>query len=444
MEQPRPYGDFSQYYEGEEWDRNLPSPGFITDFVLTTRGTESPTIFNTWGAVFTLSSMIRRDAWLKWYPRSLFANMFIFLVSPPGICAKGTPMGVADDILTGYVELLNDKIMREKKLMNIRRSKATKEGIFDVLAPPPETRVFNEKTKRVETVRRGSQLALVVSELGTFLGKEKYNIGLVQKLTDLYDCKTFDDDTTRGSGTSQIEDIYVTLIGGTTPDALKDCIPPEAFGDGFLSRIIIAYQGSSTRVHDMPYSIPGGPTIRDLSERLAWIAENHHGEYRLDDETQEVYKEWYHKEFHPFRVEKVGTKEFRPRYAIHLLKLALLIRIQRYEPGNEITLQDYKEAKRLLDSTIQFSHMATEEVGTSFYQRTHQKIANYIHVKERIERGKLLTYCSSWGCDVSTLNVVLEALRQQGSIAITDSTGKAADSLTRNGKEVYQWAERSS
>jgi hypothetical protein len=431
------YDDFKDHFQKEEWDKWLPSPGFVTDFGLAVRGTETPSMFSTWAALFTLSTMIRRDAWLKWFPKNLYANLYVVLVSPPGVCAKGVPIGLSDDVLRDFTRHIADKVILQKKLMNIRHSKATKEGITDVLKPPPEQRIYDEATKTIKTIQRGSQIALIVSELGTFLGKEQYNIGLIQKLTDFYDCKAVDDDTTKGTKTITLEDIYVTLLGGTNPDSLKDCIPPEAFGDGFLSRVVMAYQDKAVKIYPMPSGIPGAPSPNDLSIRLATLAEMHSGEYHLSEEAQKHYDTWYKEEFHPFRVAKAGTKEFRPRYAIILLKVAMLIRINRYQPGDEITLKDFKEAKKILDATFFNSNDATEDVGAGPYQRYFNRLVRYLKQKGEVQRRPLIQYASSFGCATINVDQMLRDMLEAGAIEVL-LNGIKQPRVSKTATEVYK------
>ena len=99
---------------------------------------------------------------------------------------------------------------------------------------------------------KGSQAAFVISELSSLLGKQNYNEGLVGKLTDLYDCKDYDDDTTISRGYKAFEDIYVTLLGATTRTALEESIPEAAFGEGFMSRVVLVYQHQRTRAYPEP------------------------------------------------------------------------------------------------------------------------------------------------------------------------------------------------
>ena len=264
--------DVKQTWADEEWDKYLPASGFITDFVTATRGIESPTQLAVWAAIFTISSLLKRDAYLQWYPNPLYPNMFIVMVAPPRICAKSTIARVADEILVEFPSLITDHKLSQRKKLPIIRSKATPEGISMMLKPTVDS-IIDEKTQKVMLITRDSHLAIIISELSTLINKKLYNQGLIGKLTDLYDCKELDSDVTQGRGEQEFKNIYVTLLGATTIDGLKDAIPEEAFGDGFMSRVILVNQPSSTRSYPMPFNIPE-IGLQDLIKRAAFMAEN--------------------------------------------------------------------------------------------------------------------------------------------------------------------------
>jgi len=84
--------DFKKFWKTEDFDEFLPEPGFMTDFVMALRGVESPTIFAFWAAAFVMSTVLKRDAFLQWYPENIFPNLYIMLVAPPRVCAKSTSL----------------------------------------------------------------------------------------------------------------------------------------------------------------------------------------------------------------------------------------------------------------------------------------------------------------------------------------------------------------
>ncbi len=436
---PEPYKDtdFEKFWQGEDFDRYLPSPGFITDFILTLRGVENPTIFGVWSSIFLLSSLVKREAWLEWFPEPIYPNFYILLVAPPRACAKSTGISYATMLLQGY-PLLLPMHLKYLKIPNIVSTRATPESLSDAMVAQEYKYVDNNEIK---TLHRGSEIAIVASEASTFLGKQKYNVGLIDKLTHLYDCRSHDQDRTRKTGLMLFENTYVTFIGATTPEGVRQTIPEEAFEGGFMSRLIVVWQAKSTRSYPEPR--PVGPSRTDLETRLAWIAENAQGKYALSPEAKKTHDEWY-EGFHRSIEAKEGSERHKAmfyRFDIHLLKLALLLRIQRYQKGNVIELQDYLEAKTLLDATIGLAHSPVEDVGSSPYGKFYNRIKKLVSEGPK-PRMALLQAMSPYECTASDVTNIINNLAEEGQVEII-LNGKRETSASKNGKEVYSWVKDS-
>jgi len=425
-----------QFWQKEAWDKNLPEPGFITDFVLATRGVETPTKLSFWTAVWVISSALKRDTWLEWFPDPLYPNFFVFLVGPPKIVAKSTAVGFGEKILTHFHEYIDDAEMRIRKEVNMLRSKATPEAMSIIMAPKEEPYMKNGKVHKVD---KGSQVAVAVSELSTFLGKQKYNEGLIDRLTHFYDCKDEDDEVTIGRGHNKFRNVYVTLIGATTPDHLAESIPEQAFGGGFMSRVVVAYQGFSTRDYPKPRMVVGGPSINDLRERLAWVASNAAGEYYLEQDAYDYYAEWYPQFKKQLAKGIEDTKaKMKHRMDIHLLKLALILRAQQYRPGNNISLAEVKHALEILEHTYSDASESIANVGISPYTGYLNRARDVIRKKGKVTRRQLLQSLSPYGCSAELLtkltDQLLEAREIRGRL-----NGKDITHASRASNELYTW-----
>ena len=434
IKQPIPFDESKiedRFWIGEEeWDVNLPSPGFITDFLLSFRGIESCTKYQVWSAFHAISAILKRDVQFAWGPLEFFLNLYVFLVGPPSV-KKSSIIRWTEVIVTKAVELIEDPYWKARKEVHSLHTKSTPEGLFLFLKP--RTALNGTKVENI-----GSTGSIISSEVSTFLGRQQYNTGLIEILTNLYDCSAVDDSMTRSRNIEKLNHVYLTLIGGTTPSGLSDSIPEQAFGDGFLSRVILVYQEARSRKRPIPHTVPGAPTINDLAERLAWIADNARGTYDLSPEVKEHYKKWYD----IFWQQEVDNPEINQRgmsrYDVHLLKLATLIRIQRYEPGNIIELQDFEEAQKLLRSTMKESFKATKSVGTSKEDKLLESAMDYIRRKGEISRRHLLTRTSSRGFKSDLINQAVRELVQREELKIT-LNGKELKFPSNNGKEIYTY-----
>lgn len=426
-----------KFWVDEKFDKLLPKPGFLTDFVLATRGIETPTLLSFWSAVWTLSSALKRDAYFRWFPDPLYPNFFIVLVAPPRICAKSTAIRqFGEKALVDFPQMYSDPRMQFAKEVNLLRTKATPEAI-EVALKPQENVVIKHKGKNYFG-SKGSEVSVVVPELATFLGKQKYNSGLINTLIDLYDCKDVDSRDTVGRGHVVFKNIFFTLIGATTVTGINESIPTEAMGGGFLSRLILVHSPVATRSYPEPLRVKGGPSREDLAHRLAWIANNAQGEYYFSQEAQAYYEVLYKKNRKILVDKDQKNLEMRSRLDIHLRKLSLILKAQRYEPGREISLEILKEAEKILNFTYEAADGVTQEVGISMYNSCYNKAKEIIKKRGKVTRRQLITRLSPYGFPADLVLKVMHHIYQEGLITIK-LRGRAKTYPSVHGEEVYTW-----
>jgi hypothetical protein len=427
----------NKFWKKEAWDMNLPHPGFVTDFVLATRGIITPTKFCAWTALFLISTVVYRDAELDWSPLKFYLNLFILVVAPPCFCGKSSTMNWAlDNILKKFHERLPDGMLREwKKVRQLIQSKCTPEGLIKQLKSKtsPTARDHDGILKRKKLGSRG---VIVVSELSTFLDKKQYNTGMVERLTDLYDCKLTDSSITATRDKEMLKDIYVTFFGATTPHGIETSIPEAAMGEGFLSRLIILSEDNPTRKYSKPQIITGGPTIEDLQLRLAWIAQNCAGVYTLAPEVEVKHNQIYKEFLNDY--ENGRLQPGRERDMIHLLKTAVLVRMQRYEIGNLVEMQDYNDALKLIKSVQDDAKEAATNITVDERTRKLNIVRKYLKRRGQIDKKTAQMQLSPRGILSSDLRACLNELNSNGEIEIK-LDGKVQVYPSSNGKELYIW-----
>lgn len=426
----------------EPWDKFLPGPGFIRDFTYAMKGTETNTGFSIWGAVWAISTVLARDAWLSWFPSKMLPNFYIFLIAPPAICKKSTSAIFAANIVKKVPDFFTargDHLLAFKKGVSILEERATMES-FNILLKAEEKAFILKRngSTRLLTVKKPSQFSVCADELTTFLGQSSYNVGLVDRLTKLYDGNDSTSTVTMSRGKETFEDIYVNMIGATTPDGVRMSLPETAFGGGFMSRVVTVFSDIPYRVFAMPAHIKGAPVPSDLVERLAWIAENCAGEYRFTPEAEEYFTVWYKDwKMNLLNGKLLDNNMTDYRFDVNLRKLAMVIRCQRYQPGNMIELEDVAAAQKILRYTFAFSKRALEEAGPtgnrnlSYVRRKLQRVGN-------IARKDLVRYCSGNKIDVAELDTILWQLCQEALVTI-ERNGAPANRPSSASNETYIW-----
>lgn len=430
-------GAVAKFWDNEPFDKALPPKGFVTDFVLALRGIESPTSYCAWSALWALSSILKREVWFKRFPKPLYPSLYITLVSPPRRCAKSTVIRFAGGLVESAPFFIEGKKLSRLKVPNLLYSKATPES-FSMLLEPEVERIEIDDKGTIDRIERYPQLCMCVSEFTTLLGRQQYNLGLIDRLTDLYD-NAISDDVTLSRGMKIFRDSYVTLIGGTQPDKLQKSLPPEAVGGGFLSRLMLVVEDGGARCFPHPRVVPDGPSEDELAQRLAWIAENAQGEYYLSQEAEEFYQEWY-RDFHHQLLETTNSRiqDMRCRIDVHLLKLAMIIRAQRYTIGNEIQLTDIQAADKILQATYGPSMEAVDSIGASDDYKFYRTLRHKLSKEGHLTRRQVVKHMSGSRCPVALVNRLIYQLFQEGLIRIRRK-GAYVDSLTSNGSELYIW-----
>ena len=406
-----------------------PENGFLDDFVCHTYGYETTNLFAIWTAISGLASVVQRDAYLN-TGKGMFANFYTILVAPPGVAHKSTAMHLLSDVEERMMKKLVHPDLLARKTSKVIRGKATAEAVFDAM----KNRTYisadgSEKQTDAKFIGK-------ISELTTFLSKANYNATLVDKITDFYDCKSYDTDFTRGGdGEREIRNIFATFLGCTTPDALDKSIPAEAFGGGFMSRCMVVNQdvGDLTRIIPKPGIYSDCPDEDEMSERLLWLACNKQGAFDYTPEAWEAYESWYETTILSLRakVARGETDHRDSRKTLQVEKLALMMALQRYDRDRSITLEDFQYAVKLYEYT---NGEGTELINKIYFSGIEDgdfcRIRDLVRRagKEGIWRNELT---QKHHFKAKELNGFLEELRDQG---VADEIREETGETTAKGK----------
>jgi hypothetical protein len=447
---PVPYreeDDPNKFWGPDLYDSALPKQkGFLTDMVYFMRGMEVPTLFTLWSGLWLLSTVIKREAWLKWFPLDMFPNLYVILAGPAGSKKSTTIDDVGMPILERMQQYMYHPNVRRMKNINVVKDKMTPEALLDAMLPgnkkgkasfvlvDDKGNPLLDEHNRPLRYKATSETGIVLSEMTSSIGKRSYTEGFVEILLDLYNPKERWEWRTRSEGAKYMYRTYVTLLAATTPTAFKESVPKVAAGDGFLSRCVTVYQSMTNRRFSMPRSVENGPTLDELAMRLAWIAEKSLGAFTLSEEAFALYDSWYddHKDFLERNENEGGL---RGRMDLNLLKVSLLLRAQRYdtEPENVITEDDMRDAIELLHVTYGLSAELMGELGDEV-RADADKVRRILGKYKRLSRVELMRKTHFKADD---LNQVLDYLVQVGDITIM-LNGRMKSYPSKAGEETYE------
>jgi hypothetical protein len=186
----------------------VPDDTFIGKYMSAASVLETATSYDFWCAMWALGTACGRGVVIPRPHAPIYLNWYVMLVAESGVTRKSTAVRMARDVIS---DVLGPEAMVE--------GKSTPEYLFSRLAKTP-------------------QLAIAVSELVTFLGRESYVIELPALLTDMYDCPAERRGGSMSRGERIIVDPYVTFMTASTPTWLMGAVNPTVIEGGFTSRCL--------------------------------------------------------------------------------------------------------------------------------------------------------------------------------------------------------------
>jgi hypothetical protein len=307
----------------ESFEKLIPRGGWLREYYEWTLGSEAPAPYHFFVGCATLGAALGRNIWFNKGYYKIWPCLQVLLVGPTGRVRKTSAINLGLKLLGGLTDI------------NVVRDKTTPEELIDSLQLPGTVVGQNIQIPDACGV-------LAAPELAVLLGKQRYNEGMISLLTSLFDCPDEWSSRTKVNGKIELKNVTITMLGASTPDWLITAIPQDAFGGGFMSRLLFVVQSSTERC----YPIPEPPPNYDaLLEALREIRVLSIGEFKLSEEAMEWYSQWYAttRRDVPEDEKMAGYHERKPD---HMIRLAMIIAAA--ERRDEIDQPDILQASRLL------------------------------------------------------------------------------------------------
>lgn len=277
-------------------------PCWIESFEVTTAGLPSPDIFRRWSAISAIAATLERRVYVSTSMSVVYPNMFVLLVAPPGV---GKSVGIKH---------ASDLVMRTNKIA-MAPEDVTKASLIDAM----------QEAKKIFTVPPKIMLeyhSLFVSadELGVLL--PSHDLAFLNTLNVLYDNRPRYKETRRHREKDLIlEAPQINILAGTQPDYMGTLLPAEAWGMGFMTRIMMIYHGKPSKPKLFG---PKGVKLdtKDLLHDLNMVAELH-GEFTWHPDAEAELTEWYGRDLEPVPTHS-KLKHYVARRVLHVLKLSMI------------------------------------------------------------------------------------------------------------------------
>jgi len=315
---------------------------------------EAPAVYHRWVCASVLGALLGRSIHFQLGPHTIFPNQFMMLMGSPGT-RKGSAMGVGKGLLkaVGYSRFAADKTSKERFLMDMRATDLVS-GFDDI-----ETMEFDAP----------SESYICSGEFTDFIGQN--NMEFVTMLTNLWDnLPSYSQPKITGKSV-EVEKPTVNLLGGNTVQGFALAFPPEALGNGFLSRVLL--------IHSEPTGIKiPWPVELDLKKKAMLVERMQKiklmsGRFTVTKEATDVGAEIYNKEI---PVDDPRFNYYAQRRYIHLLKLSLIIAAA--ELSEVITSVHMIRANTMLAMAEKSMPRALGEYGKNKYAVVAGAIIEYL------------------------------------------------------------------
>ena len=72
-----------------------------------------------WCGMSVLAGVAEKKIWLDRGMFNLYLNLYVFLVAPPGVCAKSTSVGIAADLLKQCGAVVVEGVSTKEKIIEV-------------------------------------------------------------------------------------------------------------------------------------------------------------------------------------------------------------------------------------------------------------------------------------------------------------------------------------
>lgn len=264
----------------------------------------------------------------------MYANMFILLVAPPGVGKTQAIRPAAD-------------LWHKSKGIKVAPDDVTKASLLDHMKDAHQARVFIETNDFIEY----HSLNIAADEFGVFVSQ--HDLSFMSVLNALYDNRDVYKESRRGrEGDIILNNPQVTLLAGTQPDFMGSMLPPEAWGMGFMSRIIMVYSGSpvKTSLFGKKQKVDTGDLVADMKSIVDLFGEM---DWTLPAQARIV--AWHDGGMQPIPTHS-KLKHYLPRRILNVIKLSMISSVSR---SNELVI-DEMDVERAINWLVEVETLMPE------------------------------------------------------------------------------------
>ena len=286
---------------------------FLTNYDLYTSGNEVNRNYHIWTSLGVLASLVSRRVWINLGYFSIYPNLYIVLLGPPGN-KKTTAMRIGRKL----VERVDPSLVS-----------ADCQSAQDTVKMLADNGLKTHKDKEGK-IYEYSPLSIFATELSQFIEIDPSR--MIDLLVTIYDCDTYTKRTLRHN-VQQIINPCLNLIGCTTPSWVTKYLRTDIITGGFSRRSIFVLEDYDDRRVAFPVITEEMKTAYNACLTRAFELTKVYGEFSWDPELRAFYEHWYNTR--TISSDSDVAPFDRTKY-IQVLKVAMLLTVAR---GDELVLR---------------------------------------------------------------------------------------------------------
>jgi len=276
---------------------------------------------------------------------------------------------------------------------------------------------------------------LISEEFAAFLVDDPAGLKI---LTDLYDGHFHEGEYVGflKANPFELKNVCLTMIAASNETNLKEVMPQNANGSGFIARTAIVYAKIARGINSLTTRPINMVPEDELILYLLEVAKLK-GEFKYSDQGRKLYDKWY-TDFRTATMGKTDPTGILNRIHDQVLKVAMLISVSR-RLDLIIGEDDMQEALDVCVNCVTGVKKITLGSGRSQVAPQTAIILNYLMGQAgcRTTRQKLLQ--KFWGeLDAYDLDRIIETMSQAGAITITKNGKHTIYCVPQNIVDQYQ------
>lgn len=287
-------------------------PNWLDAFMLYTSNVETATIYRKWVGIMCLSSALQRKVKVEWgVSLTFYPNFYIILVGKSAT-GKGTAMRPGMNIIS--------------KIPNIRVAPQAS-SLQDLISTLKDNNQSDLGNVGNTGIKFHSSMTVFSEEFTVFLGYN--NSELIATLCNWYDCEDHWTYGTIKRGKETVHGVWVSIIGGTTPDLIRTSLPPDSIGGGLTSRIIFVYAEKADVLSIFPTETQEDRMLFDALVHDLETIQLLSGDFTWTQGFMDLWADWRNMDSNnpPFHDNKFDG--YCGRRKVHLMKLAMIMAVSR-------------------------------------------------------------------------------------------------------------------